>query len=156
MYPWLFTFSEIPFMIWKEPLRLDELNAMPPNMATHIGIVFTAWDERSLTATMPVDARTHQPMGILHGGASVALAESLGSIASHLIIDRDKHMAVGLEINANHLRPVAGGIVTGTCTPIHIGGRTHVWDIRIFNERGKPVCVSRLTVAIVAKAALKT
>jgi 1,4-dihydroxy-2-naphthoyl-CoA hydrolase len=120
-------------------------------MATHIGIVFTAWDENSLTATMPVDVRTHQPMGILHGGASVVLAESLGSISSHMIIDRSKHMAVGLEINANHLRPVKRGAVTGTCRPIHLGGRTHVWDIRIVDDRGRLVCISRLTVAIVAK-----
>ena len=103
---------------------------------------------------MPVDARTHQPVGILHGGASVVLAESLGSIASHLIIDTSKYMAVGLEINANHLRPVTSGFVTGTCMPIHIGSKTHVWDIRIVNERGKLVCISRLTVAIVVKTAI--
>jgi len=139
-------------MIWKEPLMLDALNDMPPNMATHIGIEFTAWDDRSLTARMPVDARTHQPMGILHGGASVVLAESLGSVASNMIIDTTKYMGVGLEINANHLRSVSSGFVTGTCSPIHIGARTHVWDIRIMNDRGKPVCVSRLTVAIVVRS----
>jgi 1,4-dihydroxy-2-naphthoyl-CoA hydrolase len=136
-------------MIWKAPLQLDALNNMPPNMATHIGIEFTAWDESSLSARMPVDARTHQPMGILHGGASVVLAESLGSIASNLIIDTSKYMGVGLEINANHLRPVTIGFVTGTCRPIHLGGKTHVWDIRILNDRDKLVCISRLTVAIV-------
>ncbi len=140
-------------MIWREPLKLEDLNAMPPNMATHIGIEFTDWDEESLTARMPVDARTHQPMGILHGGASVVLAESLGSVASNLIIDTSRFMGVGLEINANHLRSVSSGFVTGTCRPIHIGARTHVWDIRIMNDRGRPVCVSRLTVAIVARQA---
>ena len=138
-------------MIWKEELSLESLNAMPPNLATHIGIEFTAWDEDSLSARMPVDARTHQPVGILHGGASVVLAESLGSVASNLIIDKTRFMGVGLEINANHLRPVSSGFVIGTCRPIHIGARTHVWDIRIVNERGKPVCVSRLTVAIVVR-----
>ena len=122
---------------------------MPPNMATHIGIEFTAWDDNSLTARMPVDSRTHQPMGILHGGASVVLAESLGSISSNLIIDNSKYVGVGLEINANHLRPVSSGFVTGICSPLHIGAKTHVWDIRIVNDRSKLVCISRLTVAIV-------
>lgn len=100
---------------------------------------------------MPVDERTHQPYGILHGGASVVLAESLGSVASNMIIDNAKYIGVGLEINANHLRPVSSGVVTGKCTPIHIGAKTHVWDIRVTNEKGKLVCVSRLTVAIVPK-----
>jgi 1,4-dihydroxy-2-naphthoyl-CoA hydrolase len=138
-------------MIWTQPLDLEALNNLPRNMASHIGIVFTTWDDNSLTATMPVDHRTHQPTGILHGGASVVLAETLGSVASSLIIDSQKFIAVGLEINANHLRPVSSGIVTGTCTPIHIGSKTHVWDIRITNERSKLVCISRLTVAIIPK-----
>ena len=138
-------------MIWKQPLELEALNAMPRNMASYLGIQFTAWDETSLSATMPVDERTHQPNGILHGGASVVLAETLGSVGSAMLIDQGKYMAVGLEINANHLRPVAKGIVTGTCTPIHIGNKTHVWDIRIVNERGKMVCISRLTVAIIVR-----
>ncbi len=99
---------------------------------------------------MPVDPRTHQPFGILHGGASVVLAETLGSMASLLLVDRSKHTPVGLEVNANHLRPVKTGIVTGTCKPLHIGGKTHVWDIKIMNEAGKLVCISRLTVAIIA------
>ena len=138
-------------MLWKTPIDLAALNAMPPNIAQLIGIEFTAWDDESLSARMPVDVRTHQPLGMLHGGASVVLAESLGSIASNLIIDSEKYIGVGLEINANHLRPVASGIVTGQCTPIHIGAKTHVWDIRIVNEKGKMVCVSRLTVAIVGR-----
>lgn len=138
-------------MLWKNPVNLTQLNAMPPNIARLIGIEFTAFDDESLSARMPVDERTHQPYGILHGGASVVLAESLGSVASNLIIDTAKYIGVGLEVNANHLRPVKNGWVTGTCRPIHIGAKTHVWDIRITNDAGKLVCISRLTVAIVAK-----
>ena len=100
---------------------------------------------------MPVDERTHQPYGILHGGASVVLAESLGSVASNLIINTDKFMGVGLEINANHLRPVKSGFVTGICKPIHIGGKTHVWEIKMYDDRSKMNCISRLTVAIIPK-----
>lgn len=138
-------------MIWRDTPSLEMLNKLPANIASLIGIEFSAFDDNSLSATMPVDARTHQPAGILHGGASVVLAESLGSISSHMIIDSSKYMAVGLEVNANHIRPVTSGIVTGTCTPIHIGAKTHVWDIRIVNDRQKLVCICRLTVAIVAK-----
>jgi 1,4-dihydroxy-2-naphthoyl-CoA hydrolase len=114
-----------------------------------VGIEFTASDGNSLTARMPVDKRTLQPAGILHGGASVVLAETLGSVASTLIIDATKQLAVGLEINANHIRPVSSGFVTGVCSPIHLGNKTHVWDIRISNEASKLTCISRLTVAIV-------
>ena len=99
---------------------------------------------------MPVDHRTHQPFGILHGGASVVLAETLGSIASYLCLkDPTKEQAVGLEINANHIRSVKEGFVYGKVTPIHIGRSTHIWEIRITNQENKLVCVSRLTVAIV-------
>jgi 1,4-dihydroxy-2-naphthoyl-CoA hydrolase len=138
-------------MLWKEPIDLAALNTMPPNIAQLIGIEFSAWDDESLSARMPVDERTHQPYGILHGGASVVLAESLGSIASNLLIDGSKYVGVGLEVNANHLRPVKAGWVTGVCKAIHIGAKTHVWDIRITNEAGKLVCICRLTVAIVVK-----
>jgi 1,4-dihydroxy-2-naphthoyl-CoA hydrolase len=138
-------------MIWKKPVDLALLNAMPPNIATLLGIEFCAWDEESLSARMPVDERTHQPFGILHGGASVVLAESIGSMASNMLIDGEKYIGVGLEVNANHLRPMKSGWVTGTCRPLHIGAKTHVWDIRIVNETGKLVCVSRLTVAIIPK-----
>ena len=100
---------------------------------------------------MPVDERTFQPYGILHGGASVVLAESLGSVASNMIIDSEKQIGVGLEVNANHLRPVKSGFVSGICKPIHIGGKTHVWDIKLYDERGKMSCISRLTVAIIAR-----
>ena len=98
---------------------------------------------------MPVDERTHQPAGILHGGASVVLAETLGSVASNMTLDDSKYMAVGLEVNANHLRPVSSGYVTGICKPLHIGSKTHVWEIKMSTDRGKMNCISRLTVAII-------
>ena len=98
-----------------------------------------------------MNEKTHQPYGILHGGASVVLAETLGSVASNLIVNSEKYIAVGLEVNANHLRPVKSGFVKGICKPIHIGGKTHVWDIRLYDDRGKMNCISRLTVAIVPR-----
>jgi 1,4-dihydroxy-2-naphthoyl-CoA hydrolase len=117
----------------------------------HLGIEFTEVGEGYLVARMPVDGRTHQPFGILHGGASVVLAESLGSTASWMLLDDpNTQQAVGLEINANHVRSVRDGWVYGRCTPIHTGRTTHIWDVRITDERGKLVCVSRLTVAIVS------
>jgi 1,4-dihydroxy-2-naphthoyl-CoA hydrolase len=138
--------------LWFANPTVDDINSRNTNhMGALIGIEFTEIGDDYIKATMPVDARTHQPYGILHGGASVVLAESLGSVASSLIIDPDKYMAVGLEVNANHLRPVKEGKVTGVCTPIHIGGKTHVWDIKLYDDRGKMNCVSRLTVAIVPK-----
>ena len=120
-------------------------------LGEHIGIQFSEIGDDYLKATMPVDHRTHQPYGLLHGGASAALAETLGSFSSALVIDKEKFICVGIEINANHVRSVRSGIVTGTCTPSHIGTTTHVWDIRIHDERNKLVCVSRLTVAILKK-----
>lgn len=120
------------------------------SIVKHLGIEFTEVGDGYLVARMPVDGRTHQPFGILHGGASVVLAESLGSTASWMLLDDPtKQRAVGLEINANHLRPVREGWVYGRCTPIHTGRTTHVWDVRITDEGGRLVCVSRLTVAIV-------
>jgi 1,4-dihydroxy-2-naphthoyl-CoA hydrolase len=103
-----------------------------------------------LRGTMPVDARTKQPFGLLHGGASVALAESLGSLAGNLCLDASE-MAVGLDINANHLRAVTAGVVTGTARALHVGRSTQVWEIRIEDERGKLVCISRLTLAVVPR-----
>jgi len=139
-------------MIWKEAISVDELNALfVQNMVVGLGIRFTEISADSLSATMPVDERTRQPFGILHGGASVVLAESLGSIASNLVIGPGDYVGVGLEVNANHIRPVKDGHVTGVCSPIHLGSKTHVWDIRIFDKRGKLNCISRLTVAIVPK-----
>lgn len=120
------------------------------SIVKHLGIEFTEVGDGYLVARMPVDGRTHQPFGILHGGASVVLAESLGSTASWMLLDDPtQQRAVGLEINANHLRSVREGWVYGRCTPIHTGRTTHVWDVRITDEHGKLVCVSRLTVAII-------
>jgi 1,4-dihydroxy-2-naphthoyl-CoA hydrolase len=122
------------------------------NMGEHLGMEFTSVTENSLHAKMPVDERTKQPYGLLHGGASAALAETLGSIASALVIDPNKFMAVGLEINANHVRGVRNGYVHAHCTPLHIGASTHVWDIKIYDDREKLVCISRLTVAIIKRS----
>ena len=139
-------------MVWKTAPDLDRINAiMDQTIGTSLGINFTAFTDHSLTATMPVDARTRQPYGILHGGASVVLAESLGSIGSNLILGEGEYMGVGLEVNANHLRPVADGYVTGICTALHIGTKTHVWDIKIYEKKGKLNCICRLTIAIVPK-----
>jgi 1,4-dihydroxy-2-naphthoyl-CoA hydrolase len=120
-------------------------------MVAHLGIEFTAIGEDYLEARMPVDHRTTQPLGLLHGGASVALAETLGSVAATCCIDPTTHFVVGLEINANHIRSVREGYVTGKTTPIHIGEKTHVWEIRISNEAGELVCISRITIAILEK-----
>lgn len=139
-------------MIWSREYTVEELNGRPKgHIGELIGIEFTEVTEDSISARMPVNEKTHQPYGILHGGASVVLAESLGSVASNMIIDSDKYIGVGLEVNANHLRPVKSGFVTGICKPIHIGGKTHVWDIKLYDDRGKMNCVSRLTVAIIPK-----
>jgi 1,4-dihydroxy-2-naphthoyl-CoA hydrolase len=140
-------------MIWFSEFSPEQLNDRPKNhMGAFLDIKFTQVDEDTLTATMPVDERTHQPAGILHGGASVVLAETLGSVASYMCIDPEKYQAVGLEINANHLRPVKSGLVTGICKPLHIGAKTHVWEIKIYNDKGKMNCISRLTVAVIKKA----
>jgi len=120
-------------------------------LVEHLGIEFLEFGADFLKARMPVDSRTRQPAGILHGGASVALAETLGSIAAGLCVDREKKGIVGLEINANHIRPVTEGWVTGVTRPIHIGNSTQVWEIRIYNEQDKLVCISRLTVANIEK-----
>lgn len=140
-------------MIFLKPVDLDALNAFSRDtLVEHLGIVFTAAGEDWLRATMPVDARTRQPYGLLHGGASVVLAETLGSMAGNLCVDNQRQMCVGLEINANHLRAVRGGIVTGTARALHVGRGTQVWEIRIENEQGKPTCISRLTNAVVPVA----
>ena len=141
-------------MIWKQPATLDGLNALNDNtMGAALGIEFTAIGDDFLTATMPVNAVTVQPYHILHGGASVALAETLGSMASTLCIDDwSRQNAVGLEINANHLKSVReGGRVTGTCRPVRVGRQVHVWTIEIRDESGELSCISRLTVAIVER-----
>ena len=137
-------------MPFRNPVDIDVLNTLSRgSMVEHLGIVVTAAGEDWLRATMPVDARTKQPYGLLHGGASVALAETLGSMAGGLCVDHTREAVVGLEINANHLRAVREGVVTGTARAIHVGRSTQVWEIRIENEAGKPVCVSRITLAVV-------
>ena len=120
-------------------------------MVEHLGIEFLEIGQNFISAKMPVDQRTIQPMGLLHGGASIALAETLGSVASSILVDINKFHCVGLEINANHIKSARSGYVTGKASPIHIGKKTHVWDIRIINENEDLVCISRLTVAIIEK-----
>lgn len=129
----------------------DFIHPGEAGMSEHIGIVFSELGADYLKATMPVDHRTKQPYGLLHGGASCVLAETLGSLASAMIIDPEKFICVGLEINANHIRSAKSGLVTGIAKPIHIGASTHVWDIQIYDEGEKLICVSRLTVAILKK-----
>ncbi|WP_276360316.1 hotdog fold thioesterase [Daejeonella sp. H1SJ63] len=139
-------------MIWPKEYSISELNNRPKgHIGELLGIEFIEIGPDFISARMPVNEKTHQPYGILHGGASVVLAETLGSVASNLMLNSEKYIAVGLEVNANHLRPVKSGFVKGICKPIHIGGKTHVWDIRLYDDRGKMNCVSRLTVAIVPR-----
>jgi 1,4-dihydroxy-2-naphthoyl-CoA hydrolase len=139
-------------MIWFKEFTPAMLNDRPKNhIGALLGIEFTEVGEDYVCATMPVDERTHQPAGILHGGASVVLAETLGSIASYMCINPEKYIAVGLEVNANHIRPVSSGLVKGICKPLHLGGKTQVWEIKMYNDKGKMNCVSRLTVAILPK-----
>lgn len=136
--------------IWRQTPNLDELNAAQRNtIGELLDIRFEAFDDQSLTASMVVDARTHQPYGLLHGGASVVLAESLGSTASYQCIDTQKFFCVGLEVNANHLRGLRSGRVTAVARVVHLGRTTHVWDIRLSGDDGKTSCISRLTMAIV-------
>ncbi|WP_300601604.1 hotdog fold thioesterase [Niabella sp.] len=140
-------------MIWKQPVHLEQLNHTPDYMGSYLNIRFTEITDNTLTATMPVTPKVHQPYGILHGGASVVLAETVGSYASSLVVDTAQFMVVGMEVNANHLKPVASGMVRAVCSPLHLGNKTHVWDIRIYNDAGQLTCVSRLTVAVVEKRA---
>jgi 1,4-dihydroxy-2-naphthoyl-CoA hydrolase len=141
--------------IWfKKDLTLEEIithNLNAATMGTALGMQFVELGADFLKMSMPVDERTKQPYGLLHGGASCALAETVGSVASALVIDTSKQICVGLEINANHLRAVRDGLVIATATRLHLGSTTHVWDIKIHDEREKLVCVSRLTVAILGK-----
>jgi 1,4-dihydroxy-2-naphthoyl-CoA hydrolase len=138
--------------IWKTIVTLEQLQEKTLNtLAAHLGICYTEIGADYLRATMPVDARTHQPAGILHGGASVALAESLGSVGANLCVDMKTQVCVGQEINANHLRPVASGLVVATARPYHVGSRSQVWHVEISDEHGRLVCVSRLTMAVIAR-----
>ena len=136
--------------IWRTPTSVEQLQAHSRNtLAETIGIRVTEVGPDFVRATMPVAPRTHQPMGVLHGGASVALAETVGSLAATLCVDQALYVCLGQEINANHLRPVSSGTVTATARPYHIGKRSHVWSIEIRDEEEKLVCVSRLTIAVV-------
>lgn len=138
--------------LFTKNITTDQLNKMSTStMVEHLGIVFTEIGDDYISATMPVDHRTHQPYGLLHGGASVALAETLGSVAAHCCVDTSIQYCVGLDINANHVKGIKEGIVTGTTRPIHIGKRTHVWEIRITNEKKELICISRITMAVIDK-----
>ena len=141
--------------VWRSLLTLQELNSgRDGTLVGHLGIEFTEIGDDYIRATMPVDARTRQPYGLLHGGASVALAETLGSMGAAMCVDVKEYQCVGQDINANHVRAARTGLVTGTARPVHLGGRTQVWGIEIVNDAGKLVCISRLTVAVIRRGAL--
>ena len=139
--------------IWyRKDYTIDEINDLGRGtMAETLGMKFTEIGEESLKLQMPVDNRSRQPYGLLHGGASAALAETIGSVASSMCINNEKQICVGMEINCNHLRGIKEGFVTATAKPIHLGAISHVWDIRIEDEKERLICVSRLTVAILKK-----
>jgi 1,4-dihydroxy-2-naphthoyl-CoA hydrolase len=141
--------------IWRSLQSIDELNGnRDGTLIANLGILFTEIGEDFVRATMPVDGRTVQPYGLLHGGASVALAETLGSMGAAMCVDAAQYQVVGQEINANHVRAARSGLVTGTARPAHIGGRTHVWSIEIVNDAQKLVCISRITMAVIKRGAL--
>jgi 1,4-dihydroxy-2-naphthoyl-CoA hydrolase len=131
-------------------ITLDQLNRLSPNtLAESLGIQFIEIGDNFISAKMPVDHRTHQPLGLLHGGASVALAETLGSVGAYCCLDNNVQYCVGLEINANHIKSIKEGYVIGTASPIHIGKKTHVWEIKIKNEQQELICISRITMAVI-------
>lgn len=137
---------------WRSLLSLEELNSSRAGtLLEHLDILFTDIGADFIRGTMPVDGRTRQPYGLLHGGASVALAETLGSTGAAMCVDSKEYQCVGQEINANHVRAMRTGLVTGTARAVHVGGRTQVWVIDIVNEAGKLVCTSRLTVAVIRR-----
>jgi 1,4-dihydroxy-2-naphthoyl-CoA hydrolase len=136
--------------IWRTPASVEQLQKLSRNtLVETIGIRVTEIGPDFVCATMPVNTTTHQPTGVLHGGASVALAETVGSLAANMCVDSSLYICLGQEINANHLRPVSSGTVTATARPYHIGKRTHVWGIEIRDEQQRLVCISRLTMAVV-------
>ena len=138
--------------IWFRPYTLEELDGTSKDsMVEYLDIRFTEIGPDYLRATMPADRRTWQPYGLLHGGASVTLAETLGSVGANCVVDGSRFYCVGQEINANHLRAVRSGRVTGTARPVHIGARTQVWEIRIEDDKGKLACISRITLAVVER-----
>jgi uncharacterized protein (TIGR00369 family) len=145
--------APVPTRLFRRDTTLAELNALSRDTAiAQLGIVFTGLGADYLRGTMPVDARTHQPYGLLHGGASVLLAETLGSSAGNLCVGEDS-LCVGIEINANHLLAVRAGTVEGTARALHVGRSTQVWEIRITDDGGRLACVSRLTLAVVPRRA---
>lgn len=138
--------------IWYRPLtleRVQQLHSQGAGLATHLDIRLTALGDDYLRGDMPVDDRTRQPFGLLHGGANVVLAETLGSLASNFCLETPRFYSVGQEVSASHLRSARSGRVTGTARPIHLGGRSHVWEVRIEDEAGRLSCISRLTMAVV-------
>lgn len=138
--------------IFNKDATVDGLNKFGANtLAERIGIEFTTIGDDYIEARMPVDHRTHQPFGLLHGGASVALAETMGSVAGHLCVDSSRQFCVGLEVNANHIRSIREGFVYGVTRAIHIGKKTQVWEIRITADGGDLICVSRITLAVLDK-----
>lgn len=138
--------------IWNGEITTDLLNKLNKNtLGEFFEIEFTEVGAEHLKATMPVNNKTKQPFGLLHGGASVALAETIGSVASWCCVNRDLFIGVGIEINANHLTSVTEGKVTAVCSPIKVGGKLHVWDVKIFNDKSELCCTSRFTCMIVAK-----
>jgi 1,4-dihydroxy-2-naphthoyl-CoA hydrolase len=141
--------------IWRSLRSLEELNGnTQATLVGHIGILFTEIGADFIRGTMPVDTRTVQPYGLLHGGASVALAETLGSTGAAMCVDADEYQVVGQEINANHVRAARSGLVTGTARAVHLGGRTQVWSIKIVDSSQKLVCISRITMAVIKRGAL--
>jgi 1,4-dihydroxy-2-naphthoyl-CoA hydrolase len=141
--------------IWRSLRTLEELNGnRDETLIENLGILFTEIGDDFVRGTMPVDTRTVQPYGLLHGGASVALAETLGSMGAAMCVDADEYQVVGQEINANHVRAARSGLVTGTARAVHLGGRTHVWSIEIVNDAQKLVCISRITMAVIKRGAL--
>ncbi len=141
--------------IWKSAQSLEALNAASDRtLVRHLDIRFSGIGEDFLSATMPVDERTRQPHGLLHGGASVVLAETLGSTGANMCVDRTRYVCVGQEINANHVRAARRGFVTGVARPAHLGGRTQVWTIQIVDEQDELLCIARLTIAVVRTGTL--
>lgn len=140
-------------MIWFRPYTIEQVRFFGNSLPQHLGIEFTEIGPDFLRGRMPVDDRTRQPFGILHGGASVALAETLGSTGAGLVVDPDKYQCFGQEINANHIRAVKDGFVIGTARPLHMGRRSHVWEIRIVDEQDRLVCISRITMFVMERSA---
>lgn len=146
----------LKIMIWFKPYTLQDLQSMQKNtLAAHLGIEYAEIGDAQLVATMPVDNRTRQPFGICHGGAYVVLGEELGSMASFMVVNPEHFIGVGVEINANHVKAVSSGKVKGVCTAIHIKGKTHVWDIKLYDENGDLCSICRFTCQIVPRKTIE-